>query len=150
MILAATYRVTRQLREALGERIIELAGVDLESDIVERDPSDPRYALYSQLYALTISYDCTGEPVCLTIPQPTTANPVGVPFGTNMKITADDLMRFGIIDQVIPEPIGGAHREPKTTIASAGEAIAEALAALDNLPPQEDSRGRSVSSHGQV
>src|SRR6187549_3388008 len=56
---------------------------------------------------------------------------------TNMKITADDLMRFGIIDQVIPEPIGGAHREPKTTIASAGEAIAEALAAMDNLPPQE-------------
>ncbi|MCA6217118.1 hypothetical protein KGA65_11255 [Ideonella sp. B7] len=52
------------------------------------DPSDPRYALYSQLYAMTISYDCTGEPVCLTIPQPTADNPVGVPFGTNMKITA--------------------------------------------------------------
>jgi acetyl-CoA carboxylase carboxyl transferase subunit alpha len=61
---------------------------------------------------------------------------------TNMKITADDLMRFGIIDRVIPEPIGGAHREPKTTIASAGEAIAEALAALDNLPPQEIRRQR--------
>ncbi len=34
---------TRQLREMLGERIIELAGVDLESEIIERDPSDPRY-----------------------------------------------------------------------------------------------------------
>ena len=34
---------TRQLREELGERIIELAGVDLESEIVERDPSDPRF-----------------------------------------------------------------------------------------------------------
>src|SRR3954468_14144074 len=35
---------------------------------------------------------------------------------TNMKITAEDLARFGIIDRVIPEPVGGAHREPKATI----------------------------------
>jgi hypothetical protein len=43
--------------------------------------SDPRYANYSQLYAFTMSYDCTGELVCLTIPQPTSTNPVGVAFG---------------------------------------------------------------------
>jgi 23S rRNA pseudouridine2605 synthase len=34
---------TRQLREELGERIIELSGVDLDSEIIERDPNDPRY-----------------------------------------------------------------------------------------------------------
>jgi acetyl-CoA carboxylase carboxyl transferase subunit alpha len=61
---------------------------------------------------------------------------------TNMKITADDLMRFGIIDRVIPEPIGGAHREPNSTIAATGDAIAEAFAALDNLPPDEIRRQR--------
>ncbi|MCA6218163.1 hypothetical protein KGA65_16635 [Ideonella sp. B7] len=65
---------------ALAGSALKMAGIT--------DPSDPRYALYSQLYALTISYDCTGEPVCLTIPQPTADNPVGVPFGTNMKITS--------------------------------------------------------------
>jgi acetyl-CoA carboxylase carboxyl transferase subunit alpha len=61
---------------------------------------------------------------------------------TNMKITADDLLKFGIIDRVIPEPIGGAHREPKTTITATGDAISEALSALDNLPPDEIRRQR--------
>jgi acetyl-CoA carboxylase carboxyl transferase subunit alpha len=61
---------------------------------------------------------------------------------TNMKITADDLLKFGIIDRVIPEPIGGAHREPRTTITATGDAISEALSALDNLPPDEIRRQR--------
>ena len=32
---------------------------------------------------------------------------------TGMKITAEDLIRFGIIDGIIAEPVGGAHREPE-------------------------------------
>src|SRR6185312_8288850 len=31
---------------------------------------------------------------------------------TNMKVTAQDLLRFGIIDTIIQEPLGGAHRDP--------------------------------------
>jgi acetyl-CoA carboxylase carboxyl transferase subunit alpha len=46
---------------------------------------------------------------------------------TNMKITARDMVRFGVIDRVVPEPTGGAHRDPKAAIAAAGEAIAQAL-----------------------
>ena len=46
---------------------------------------------------------------------------------TGMKITAEDLQRFGVIDRIIPEPVGGAHREPKAIIKATGEAIAEAL-----------------------
>jgi acetyl-CoA carboxylase carboxyl transferase subunit alpha len=46
---------------------------------------------------------------------------------TSMKITAQDLSRFGIIDRIVTEPIGGAHRDPKAAIASTGEAIATAL-----------------------
>jgi len=47
---------------------------------------------------------------------------------TNMKITAEDLMRFGIIDEIIPEPVGGAHRDPPAAIAATGAAIERVLA----------------------
>ena len=46
---------------------------------------------------------------------------------TSMKITAQDMVRFGVIDQIVTEPVGGAHRDPKATIAAAGEAIGAAL-----------------------
>jgi acetyl-CoA carboxylase carboxyl transferase subunit alpha len=52
---------------------------------------------------------------------------------TNMKITAQDLVRFGIIDRIVAEPVGGAHRDPAAAIAATGEAIAEALAELNGL-----------------
>jgi acetyl-CoA carboxylase carboxyl transferase subunit alpha len=52
---------------------------------------------------------------------------------TNMKITAADLTAFGIIDGIVTEPIGGAHRDPAAAIASTGEAIANALAELKGL-----------------
>src|SRR3982075_786860 len=46
---------------------------------------------------------------------------------TGMKITADDMMRFGVIDQIVTEPPGGAHRDPAAAMASTREAIANAL-----------------------
>ncbi|MEM1047175.1 MAG: acetyl-CoA carboxylase carboxyltransferase subunit alpha [Pseudomonadota bacterium] len=52
---------------------------------------------------------------------------------TNMKITAQDMLRFGVVDAIVPEPTGGAHRQPDAVIASAGEAIREALEALEGL-----------------
>ena len=52
---------------------------------------------------------------------------------TSMKITAQDLERFGIIDQIVTEPIGGAHRDPPAAIAATGEAIASALDELKGL-----------------
>ncbi|MFH3480651.1 acetyl-CoA carboxylase carboxyltransferase subunit alpha [Xanthobacter variabilis] len=52
---------------------------------------------------------------------------------TNMKITAQDLLKFGVIDSIVKEPVGGAHRDPDTAIAAAGDAIAEALASLSDL-----------------
>jgi acetyl-CoA carboxylase carboxyl transferase subunit alpha len=61
---------------------------------------------------------------------------------TMMKITAEDLVRFGVIDTVIPEPVGGAHREPAAAIAATGDAVADSLAAMDNLPPEEIRRQR--------
>src|SRR6266705_6642347 len=46
---------------------------------------------------------------------------------TSMKITAQDLSRFGVIDQIVTEPVGGAHRDPAAAIGSTEEAIANAL-----------------------
>jgi acetyl-CoA carboxylase carboxyl transferase subunit alpha len=50
-----------------------------------------------------------------------------------MKITAQDLERFGIVDAIVPEPAGGAHRDPAATIAATGDAIAAALAQFSGL-----------------
>jgi acetyl-CoA carboxylase carboxyl transferase subunit alpha len=52
---------------------------------------------------------------------------------TSMKITAQDMVRFGVIDSVVLEPTGGAHRDPQAAIAAAGEAIADALSELKPL-----------------
>src|SRR5215469_4028375 len=49
---------------------------------------------------------------------------------SGMKITAEDLVRFGIVDAVVAEPTGGAHRDPAAAIASTGDAIAQALGEL--------------------
>jgi acetyl-CoA carboxylase carboxyl transferase subunit alpha len=43
------------------------------------------------------------------------------------------MMRFGVIDSVVPEPTGGAHRDPQAAIAATGEAIAHALSELQGL-----------------
>jgi acetyl-CoA carboxylase carboxyl transferase subunit alpha len=61
---------------------------------------------------------------------------------TSMKITADDLDRFGIIDQIVSEPVGGAHRDPAAAIAAAGEAIGAAFAALRGLDRETVRRQR--------
>src|SRR5690349_16173747 len=52
---------------------------------------------------------------------------------SSMKITAQDLIRFGIIETIVPESTGGAHRDPQAAIALTGEAIANALSDLQGL-----------------
>jgi acetyl-CoA carboxylase carboxyl transferase subunit alpha len=65
-----------------------------------------------------------------------------VDAATNMKITAQDLLKLGIIDGIIPEPVGGAHRDGAEVVKSAGEVIARALAEFDALSPQEIRKAR--------
>jgi acetyl-CoA carboxylase carboxyl transferase subunit alpha len=50
-----------------------------------------------------------------------------------MKITAQDLEKFRIVDAVVQEPMGGAHRDPKVAIEKVGDAIEAALATLDGM-----------------
>ena len=50
-----------------------------------------------------------------------------------LRLTADDLKRMRLIDTVIPEPLGGAQRDPEAAIAAGGTAVAEALTPLLDL-----------------
>ncbi|HEX4041108.1 MAG TPA: acetyl-CoA carboxylase carboxyltransferase subunit alpha [Xanthobacteraceae bacterium] len=52
---------------------------------------------------------------------------------SSMRITAQDLLRFGVVDEIIGEPTGGAHREPAAAMTATGAAIADALTALRGL-----------------
>ena len=52
---------------------------------------------------------------------------------TSMKITAQDLLKFGIIDAIVPEPVGGAHRDPEAAVEATGRAVAAALDQLSNM-----------------
>ncbi|EKS30638.1 acetyl-CoA carboxylase carboxyltransferase subunit alpha [Afipia felis] len=54
---------------------------------------------------------------------------------TNLKITAQDLARFGIIDTILKEPPGGAHRDAADMIARTGDAIAQSFRDLASLDP---------------
>ncbi len=59
-----------------------------------------------------------------------------------MKMTAADLKKLEVIDEVIPEPIGGAHRAPDETIDTVGKVISQALAELAPLDPDTLRRQR--------
>jgi acetyl-CoA carboxylase carboxyl transferase subunit alpha len=61
---------------------------------------------------------------------------------TGMKITAEDMMRFGVIDRIVIEPAGGAHRDPAAAIAATGEAIANVLDELAGLDRETVRRQR--------
>jgi acetyl-CoA carboxylase carboxyl transferase subunit alpha len=54
-----------------------------------------------------------------------------------MKITAQDLLKFKIVDAVVPEPMGGAHRDPKHAIQQVGDALEKALETLSGLTPDD-------------
>lgn len=54
-----------------------------------------------------------------------------------MKITARDMKELGVIDEIIPEPPGGAHADPASASAAVGEAIERHLKELLDLTPEE-------------
>ncbi len=56
---------------------------------------------------------------------------------TNMRITAQDLKDLGVIDVIVKEPIGGAHRDHAAVVAALGDAIATALQEFTGMSPAE-------------
>jgi acetyl-CoA carboxylase carboxyl transferase subunit alpha len=53
-----------------------------------------------------------------------------------MRLTAQDLKRLGLIDEIVPEPMGGAQRDPAAAMAALSDAIAAALAPLRGMTPE--------------
>lgn len=68
-----------------------------------------------------------------------------------MRITADSLNKFGLVDEVLPEPLGGAHRNPKDAAEIVRNAILKNLEELDQLSVEQllESRQRRLASFGQ-
>jgi acetyl-CoA carboxylase carboxyl transferase subunit alpha len=54
-----------------------------------------------------------------------------------MKVTAQDLLALGVIDRIVKEPIGGAHRDPALTAQGLSKAIGEELDELGKLSPEK-------------
>jgi acetyl-CoA carboxylase carboxyl transferase subunit alpha len=52
-----------------------------------------------------------------------------------LKLTAADLKNLRLVDEIVAEPLGGAHRDPASAIASVGQAVSAALAPLLDLDP---------------
>jgi acetyl-CoA carboxylase carboxyl transferase subunit alpha len=59
-----------------------------------------------------------------------------------MKITAQDLEKLGIVDRIVPEPVGGAHRDRSAAVTTLGKALGEELDALTPLAAEEVRRRR--------
>jgi acetyl-CoA carboxylase carboxyl transferase subunit alpha len=51
-----------------------------------------------------------------------------------MRLTAPDLLALGVVDEIVPEPLGAAHVAPDEAAQKVGEAVEGALAALEKLP----------------
>jgi acetyl-CoA carboxylase carboxyl transferase subunit alpha len=56
---------------------------------------------------------------------------------TRLKLTSADLLQFGIIDEIVTEPLGGAHRDPARVVANVLGAMSAAVNRLAQLTPQE-------------
>ena len=52
-----------------------------------------------------------------------------------LRLTAQDLRQLGVVDEVVPEPLGGAHRDPEKVIAAVGSVLESALEKLAKRPP---------------
>jgi acetyl-CoA carboxylase carboxyl transferase subunit alpha len=61
-----------------------------------------------------------------------------------MKVTAQDLKSLGIIDRIVAEPLGGAHRDHAAAIAALGDAIERELAAIEGETPDALRKARRV------
>jgi len=69
-----------------------------------------------------------------------------------LRLTAQDLLRLEIVDQIVAEPLGGAHRLPEEAIRRLGEALAETLqplSARDGAQLREERRAKFLAMGGR-
>ncbi|MDH5740958.1 MAG: acetyl-CoA carboxylase carboxyltransferase subunit alpha [Nitrospira sp.] len=80
-------------------------------------------------------------------------NPEKIPdAASSLKMTADDLAELGVIDQIVSEPLGGAHREPRAVYDQVGKALTNQLFELldvhqtEQLLVQRDQKYRKIGA----
>ncbi len=79
-------------------------------------------------------------------------NPAKVPDAAHaLRMTAKDLVDFGVADEIIPEPVGGAHRDPSMMGARLGKALAATLhdfegVAYESLPASRERKFRAIGA----
>jgi len=68
-----------------------------------------------------------------------------------LGITSDRLLQLGLVDEVIPEPLGGAHKDPESVAAQVGDCLAAQLEELDKLTTETllDDRYQRLLSYGE-
>jgi acetyl-CoA carboxylase carboxyl transferase subunit alpha len=68
-----------------------------------------------------------------------------------LGITASRLKTLGLVDKIVPEPLGGAHRDPQAASQALKKALAEALKELQALRPKElvEARLERLMAHGK-
>ena len=67
---------------------------------------------------------------------------------TALKITAQDLLELKVIDAIVPEPVGGAHRGPSDTIEAVADQIAAGLKEMEGISGEELLRQRRAKFLG--
>jgi acetyl-CoA carboxylase carboxyl transferase subunit alpha len=69
-----------------------------------------------------------------------------------LRLTSSDLLRLGVVDEVVPEPLGGAHREPETMISDLKERLVDALDEMERhgIDGLVDRRYRRLRKLGEI
>lgn len=67
-----------------------------------------------------------------------------------LKLTAQDLLKFEVIDEIIPEPIGGAHRDSNKIIQQVGESLKSALSQMNAISDFKKHRNEKFLAFGRI
>ncbi|HEY8517873.1 MAG TPA: acetyl-CoA carboxylase carboxyltransferase subunit alpha [Candidatus Binatia bacterium] len=137
----------RGIAEAISGCIAELAAlpVPIVSVVIGEGGSGGALALAVSDALLMLEHSCLAvisPEGCASILE-RQRSPEGIARAAeSLGLTAARLHALGIADEIIPEPVGGAHRDPAAAARAVGEAIDRAFAALDELDPEALRRRR--------
>ncbi len=69
-----------------------------------------------------------------------------------LRIMGEDLLEFGIVDEVLPEPLGGAHQDPEFVAQAIKRSVLKYIKKLSDIPPEEllDSRYQRFRKIGKI
>lgn len=126
------YAIARNIYEMLGLRIplvTVVIGEGGSGGALAIAVADRVYALQYSIYSVISPEGCASILFRDAARAPEAAEA--------LKLTAEDLLDLGVVDGVIPEPLGGAHRDPHTAIQSTRKVVLKALEELSQIPEDD-------------